>query len=91
MRLEEQIKEIIIERIGAGLQASDIADDQPLFEGAPGSLGLDSVEALELVVGLEERFGIRIEGSEGIIERFFSVATLADLVKELQEKRLLES
>ena len=57
----EKIKKIIVERLNLkNVTPKDIEDDMPLFgEG----LGLDSVEALEIVVGLEEVFGVSIEGS----------------------------
>lgn len=54
-----------------------IADDAPLFgEG----LGLDSVDALELVVALEKEFGVRIQSHEVGKEAFASVSTLATFI-----------
>jgi len=61
-----------------GLAPSDIADDAPLFgEG----LGLDSVDALELVVALEKEFRIRIQSHEVGKEAFVSVSALASFIE----------
>jgi acyl carrier protein len=61
-----------------GLAPEDIADDQALF-GA--GLGLDSVDALELVLGLEAEFKIRVRSGQMGREAFASVDTLAAFVE----------
>lgn len=82
--INAKLKVMIAERLNLGIKPEDIGDDQPLFDpGQPGSLGLDSVEALEIVCGVEELFGVRIEDDESIQQRFQSVNTLADYVLEL--------
>ena len=48
----------MIENLMMQVTAEEIGDDQPLF--GPGSLGLDSVDALQLVVALEKAFGLKI-------------------------------
>jgi acyl carrier protein len=58
-----------------------IADDQPLF-GA--GLGLDSVDALELLLGLEAEFGIRVKGDRIRRDAFTCVNTLAAFVERHQ-------
>ena len=56
------LKEIIVRSLNLeGIRPDDIGDDDPLF-GA--GLGLDSVDALELVVALEKECGIRIQSHE---------------------------
>jgi acyl carrier protein len=76
--VRSRIKEIIVSSLNLeGMSPASIGDEDALFgEG----LGLDSVDALELVVGLEKEFGIAVQSHE--IERsvFSSVATLADFV-----------
>lgn len=73
-----RIKHLLVEALRLeGVDPAKIADDAPLFgEG----LGLDSVDALELVVAIEKEFGIRIENSEVGKEAFVSVNTLAAFV-----------
>ncbi|HZV35455.1 MAG TPA: phosphopantetheine-binding protein, partial [Verrucomicrobiae bacterium] len=56
--LKERIKELMVENLMLQVTAAEIKDDQPLF--GPGSLGLDSVDALQLVVALDKNFGLKI-------------------------------
>lgn len=77
--LKDRIKRLLVERLKLETEPSEIADDQPLFgEG----LGLDSIDALELVLGLEQEFGVRIEDEEVGGEALASVNALADFVRE---------
>lgn len=76
---KRRIKQMIVERLNLYIDPTEIGDDQPLFgEG----LGLDSVDALELIVGLETEFGIKIPSGQN--ERFKTVNTLSSFVEELQ-------
>lgn len=74
-----RIKRLIVESLHLdGVRPESIGDDQPLFgEG----LGLDSVDALELVVALEKEFGIKIKSQEMGREAFASVEALAGFVE----------
>ncbi len=76
-----RIKRVIVERLMLeGLDPTAIQDEEPLFgEG----LGLDSVDALELVLGLETEFGVRVQNEELARDSFASVAALAALVLRL--------
>ncbi|MBT9164723.1 MAG: Acyl carrier protein [candidate division WS2 bacterium] len=56
--IKKRLKRMMVRRLELKVSPEEIKDDEPLFgEG----LGLDSVESLELVVGIEEEFGIVIE------------------------------
>ena len=74
-----RIKRLIVESLNLeGMRPEMIEDEAPLFgEG----LGLDSVDALELVVALEKEFGIRIKSQEIGREVFSSVATLSEFIE----------
>ncbi len=78
----ERIKRVIISSLNLeGMTPQEIDDDAPLFgEG----LGLDSVDALELVVALEKEYGVRIDSEEIGQEAFASVTALAEFVGRLR-------
>jgi acyl carrier protein len=79
------LKRLIVESLNLeGLTPERIGDDEPLFGQG---LGLDSVDALELVVALEKEYGISVQSHEMDRTVFATVRTLADFV----EKRLAEA
>ena len=55
--LRLQIKRLMVENLMLQITAEEIADGIPMF--GPGGLGLDSVDALQLVVALDKNFGLR--------------------------------
>jgi acyl carrier protein len=74
------VKRLIIESLNLpGVRPADIEDDAPLF-GA--GLGLDSVDALELVVALEKTYGIQVADDQIGRKVFASARTLTDFVNE---------
>ncbi|HVR42762.1 MAG TPA: phosphopantetheine-binding protein [Thermoanaerobaculia bacterium] len=76
--LRSNLKRLIVESLRLeGLTPEKIADDAPLFGQG---LGLDSVDALELVVALEKEYRISIKSHEVDKTIFASVASLADFV-----------
>jgi len=76
------IKRLIVKSLNLdGMTPESIQDDQPLFGQG---LGLDSVDALELVVALEKEFCVRIESEEIDRKVFASVAHLAAFVDTLR-------
>jgi len=81
--LKEQIKDLIIRRLRLEISPADIEEQAPLFgEG----LGLDSIDALELVVGLEQEFGISIPDEDVGKEAFASVEALCSYVEKHRAK-----
>ena len=80
--LHLELKQFIIEAMNLeDLTPEDIDTDAPLF-GDEG-LGLDSIDALELVLGLKKRYGIVIEASDEKSRPMLrSIATLAELVSQ---------
>ncbi|PQP05328.1 MULTISPECIES: phosphopantetheine-binding protein [Pseudomonas] len=81
--LHREIKELIIEALGLeDISVDDIGDDQTLFgEG----LGLDSVDALELGLAIQKKYGIKIDADAKDTRKHFSnVASLAAFVSATQ-------
>ena len=79
--LEQEIKQLIIEALVLeDVTAAEIEPEAPLFvEG----LGLDSIDALELAMALEERYGVKIgDDPEKNRQIFASVRALAAFVRE---------
>lgn len=82
-KLTLQLKKEIIEVLNLEeMLPEDIADDTPLFgEG----LGLDSIDALELIVLLEKNYGIKLENPAQGKEVFTSVRTMAEFIQSHQK------
>jgi acyl carrier protein len=83
--LEEEVKQLIIDALQLeDMTPADIDTDAPLFiEG----LGLDSIDALELGVALQKRYGISLSAdSEDTRRHFKSVGTLCALITEHRTK-----
>ena len=78
--LRERIKNMMVENLMLHVPAADIADDQPLF--GPGSLGLDSVDALQLVVALDKNFGLKIPDPAAAKEILQNVSTMVSAVQK---------
>ena len=77
--LKAEIKRLIVENLMLQLSAEEIADDQLLF--GPGSLGLDSVDALQLVVALDKNYGLKIPDPEVARKTLQSVNAIATAVE----------
>ena len=81
--LNRDIKQLIIDALGLeDISVDDIGDEQTLFgEG----LGLDSVDALELGLAIQKRFGIKIDAdAKDTRQHFANVASLAAFVAAKQ-------
>jgi len=78
--LSTKIKELIITRLKLeGIRPEEIGEDAALFgEG----LGLDSIDALELVLAIEQTFGVRIEDEEVGRKALGSVSALCGFLAE---------
>jgi len=82
--LREQIKNLMVENLMLQVTAAEIGDDQPLF--GPDSLGLDSVDALQLVVALDKNFGLKVPDPAAAKQILQSVNTIAAAIEKHQAK-----
>uniref|UniRef100_UPI00402639EB phosphopantetheine-binding protein n=1 Tax=Prevotella sp. TaxID=59823 RepID=UPI00402639EB len=82
--LNTELKQYIIEALNLeDMTPDDIDDEAPLFgEG----LGLDSIDALELIVLMEKHYGIRLASAAESKEIFKSIQTMADYVAKNRKK-----
>jgi acyl carrier protein len=78
--LRQRIKEVMVEELMLEQEPSEISDSVPIFGG--GGLGLDSVDALQLVVGLEKHFGLKIGNSAAATGILESVETIAQEIEK---------
>ncbi len=76
-RIEDRLKRMIVDRLFLKLAPEDIEEDKSLIE----TYGVDSVSLLELVVGIEEEFGVVIGDKEFKVDNFKTVAALAAFVR----------
>ena len=81
-KLINDLKVQIIEQLNLqDIKPEDIGDDQPLFvEG----LGLDSIDALELIVLLQQHYQIKLSKAEDGPKVFHSIRTIAEYIKANQ-------
>lgn len=76
--LRDTIKTMMVENLMLKIPKEEIGDDLPLF--GPDGLGLDSIDALELVVSLEKKFGVSVPNSETAKQALASVKSIHEYV-----------
>lgn len=83
-QIRKDLKEMLVRDLSLeDVKPEEIKDDEPLFgEG----LGLDSLDAVEIVVLLQRNFGLEVKNMEQGKEIFRSVETLANFVHENKKK-----
>jgi len=76
----QDLKEMIVSSLQLeDMNPADMKDDEPLFGGR---LELDSVDALELVVAIEGRYGIKIRSQDVEAEDFKSLTSLYEMIRK---------
>ena len=81
--LRHRIKEMLVKNLMLQTPADQISDDLPLF--GPSGLGLDSIDALELVVSMEKTFGVGVPNSEVASKALQTVNSIRDYILEKSE------
>jgi len=77
--LVEELKVKLVQTLGLDVNPADMDADAPML-GA--GLGIDSIDALEIVVLIEKDYGVRIENRVEGTEAFASVRTLANFIRK---------
>lgn len=77
--IKEKLKEMLVRRLKLKMEAKEIGNDTALF--GEGGLGLDSIDALELVVGLQKEFNVVINDKAVAEKVLISVNTIADFIE----------
>ncbi len=78
VRIEDKIKQMIVERCFLDIEPGEITDDEPLMDRRD----IDSLRLFEIVVGTEEEFAISVMEEEFTIDNFRTVADIADCVRK---------
>jgi acyl carrier protein len=76
--LKSEIKTMLVENCMLQIPADDIRNDQALF--GPASLGLDSVDALQLVVALDKNYGLKVPDPDAAKAILHSIDSMAQAV-----------
>ena len=83
--LEQELVALIIDLCNVeDILPEEVAVDAPLI-GPDSPLGLDSLDAVELVVAVQKRYNVRIGGKNSSREVLQSVAVLADFIRSKQK------
>lgn len=76
----QRLKELIVTRLKLEISPEEISDQAVLF-GTDG-LGLDSIDVLELVIGIKKEFGVEIADREVAEKVFASIDTIVKFIEE---------
>jgi acyl carrier protein len=77
-RLEDRLKAMLVERLMLKFTPAEIGDEDDLIE----KWGLESVQLMEIVIGLEEVFGIQLGDDEFSVKKFRTIRNIAGVVRE---------
>jgi acyl carrier protein len=84
--LVARLKSLIVQTLKLDdVRPEDIPDDEPLIGSQ--RFGLDSIDALELVVKLEKEFGVKISSSEESRKALANVQSLAEFIRATQVRK----
>lgn len=78
--LRDEIKAMLHSELNLKVPIEEIGDETPLF--GPDGLGLDSIDALQISVSLEQKYGVKLANAEAARTAMASVSALHDCVVE---------
>lgn len=76
-QLNQQLKQMIVERLFLNIEPEEMSDDANLMD----TYDIDSVNLFEIIVGLEDEFGISLEDEDFSVETFATINNIASLVE----------
>jgi acyl carrier protein len=79
-RIEDRLKQMLVDRLILKMDPRDVDENKSLAD----DYGVDSVCILEIVVGVEETFGVAVDDEDFAIENFRTIAAIADYVRKKQ-------
>jgi acyl carrier protein len=82
--LKREIKETMVSELMLPMSVDEIGDEDPIF--SPKGLGLDSVDALQLAVAVEKRFGLKISDASMARNVMRTVSTVAEAIVAKQSE-----
>ncbi|WP_304334859.1 acyl carrier protein [Conchiformibius steedae] len=83
--LKQQLKQLIVSETEKDhLNPDDIDDNEPLF-GERSRVGLDSLDALQISIALQARYGVRLNGDRMVRKHMMTVGALADFIRSEQK------
>ena len=74
----QRVKKIIVKSLDLQVDPDEIDEHETIFGGG---IGADSMASLQIIVGIEEEFGIEVEDEDLHVELFDSVLAMAEFVK----------
>ena len=77
-RVEDRLRGMIVERLMLKAKPEELGDEDDLIK----KWNVESVQLMEIVIGLEELFGIQLGDDEFSIKKFRTVKNIADVVRE---------
>lgn len=75
---KKKVRDILSDRLKLHAEVAKWGDDDPLF--GPNGMGLDSIDALELVLSLQKEFGVVIEDKEIATKVLATINTVAEFI-----------
>jgi Phosphopantetheine attachment site. len=79
-RLKTELKRLIVEECDIMIDIAEIGDDDPLF-GGDSRLGLDSIDALQISIAIQNKYNLIITDSKQMRKVMRSMNTFADFIQ----------
>ena len=79
-RLKTELKRLIVEECDITIDIAEIGDDDPLF-GSDSRLGLDSIDALQISIAIQNKYNLLITDSKQMRKVMRSMNTFADFIQ----------